>query len=81
MSPTLATDLGELPPSFIAIGTQDLFVDENIDYAQRLIQAGVPTELKVYNGGYHVFEYKVPDADISRRARRDHYVALRLAFQ
>ena len=34
----------------------DLFVNEDIDYASRLIQAGVATDLQVINGVYHAFE-------------------------
>ena len=45
-----ATDLGGLPPALISVGGVDGFVDENIDYALRLNQADVPTELHVYPG-------------------------------
>ena len=47
-----ATDLSNLPPAYIPVGALDLFVDENIEYAQRLIQAGVPVELHVYPGAF-----------------------------
>jgi acetyl esterase/lipase len=46
-------------------------VDENITYAQRLLQAGVPAELYVYQGAFHGAELMIPDTDISRRMRRD----------
>lgn len=45
-----------LPPSFISVGSVDLFRDENIDYARKLLEAGVPTNLHVYAGGFHAFE-------------------------
>jgi triacylglycerol lipase len=45
-----------LPPTFISVGTLDLFVEEDIAYATRLIQAGVPTELHVYPGAFHAFD-------------------------
>lgn len=51
-----ATDLAGLPPTYISVGALDLFVHENIEFAQRLIRAGVPTELHVYPGAYHGFE-------------------------
>ena len=41
-SPARAEDLSGLPPAFIIVGELDLFVDEDIEYAQRLIQAGSP---------------------------------------
>ena len=65
-APARAPDLSGLPPTMIASAALDLFVDENIAYAQRLIRAGVPTELYVAPGAFHGFEAMVPDARISR---------------
>jgi acetyl esterase/lipase len=62
-----ATDLSNLPPAYIPVGALDLFVDENIEYAQRLIQAGVPTELHIYPGTIHGFDRLAPSATITRR--------------
>src|SRR5262249_39769655 len=42
-----ATDLAGLPPAYIATGALDLFLEENLEYARRLIRAGVPVELHV----------------------------------
>jgi acetyl esterase/lipase len=66
-----AVDLGGLPPAFIGVGTLDVFRDENIEYASRLLAAGVPTELHVYPGAVHGFEMIVPSAAVSRRCQRD----------
>ena len=52
-SPAQTDDLSNLPPAFIIVGELDLFVDEDIEYAQRLTQAGVPTELHVFPGAFH----------------------------
>lgn len=68
---TRATDLTGLAPAFIPVGSLDLFLDENIEYAQRLLQAGVPTELHVYQGCYHSSELFTPDANSSRRIASD----------
>lgn len=65
-----AEDLRGLPPTGVWVGTADVFCDEDIAYAQRLIQAGVPTELHVYPGAPHAFD-AFPSAPISRRSRRD----------
>lgn len=55
-SPALAEDLAGLPPSWIATGSLDLFLDEDLDYTRRLIAAAVPTELHVYPGAPHGFQ-------------------------
>ena len=71
-----ATDLHGLPPAYMAVGDLDLFVDENITYAQRLLAAGVPTELHVYPGAFHGFNGFAPSAEISRRFNADRTHAL-----
>ena len=77
---TRATDLTRLPPAYIPVGSLDLFLDENREYANRLQQSGVPTELRVIKGGFHAFEYLVPDAEVSLCTRKMHHEALRDAF-
>ena len=52
-APARATDLTKLPPAMVIVGGADGFRDENIDYAQRLNQSGVPTELHVLPGAPH----------------------------
>ena len=74
-----ATDLTNLPPVYIPVGAQDLFVDENIEYAQRLIQAGVPTELHVYPGAFHGFDIFAPSARVSKQFKADRDDALKRA--
>jgi acetyl esterase/lipase len=48
-----AEDLAGLPPAMMIAGGADGFRDENIDYAMRLGQAGVPTDLTVIAGAPH----------------------------
>lgn len=74
-----AEDLSALPPTFIAVGALDLFVEEDIDYARRLNRAGVPTELHVYPGAYHGFDM-VGDATVTRQAHANSITALRRAL-
>lgn len=76
-APARAEDLSGLPPAWIGVGTLDVFRDEDITYALRLLQAGVPTELHVYPGAPHGFEGITPNADVARRCQRDMDEALR----
>ncbi len=55
-APARAFDLSGLPPAFVSVGTVDGFRDEDIVYAMRLNQAGVPTELHVYPGLCHGYQ-------------------------
>jgi acetyl esterase/lipase len=61
------TDLSGLPPCFLLTAALDLFIDENLDYAARLIRAGVPTELHVLPRAFHAFDGH-PTAAVARRA-------------
>lgn len=76
-----ATDLKGLPPTYIATGDIDLFAREDIEYARRLIEVNIPTELHVYPGGCHAFDMLVPAADISKRFTADIHRALKRAMQ
>jgi acetyl esterase/lipase len=62
-----ATDLSGLPPTCVVVGSIDGFRDEDIDYAQRLNQAGVPCELHVIAGLPHGY-LLVPDTVAVRLA-------------
>jgi acetyl esterase/lipase len=48
------------------VGSADGFRDEDVDYASRLNQAGVPTELHVLAGAPHGIR-SFAHADITRR--------------
>jgi acetyl esterase/lipase len=56
-----ATELAGLPPTCVVVGSIDGFRDEDVDFAQRLNQAGVPCELHVVAGLPHAYQL-VPQA-------------------
>jgi acetyl esterase len=75
-SPALAQDLSGLPPCFMATGSLDLFLDEDVEYALRLIRAGVPTEFHSYAGAIHGFDM-VLEAALSQRFAADLSAAIK----
>jgi len=78
--PARAKNLGALPPTFIGVGSIDLFAPEDIEYSRRLLEAGVPTELMVVPGGYHGFDIFCPDEPLSLQFKSVSTEALRRAF-
>lgn len=73
--PARCNDLVGLPPTFIACGALDLFLDESLEYGRRLIRAGVQTELHVYPGAFHGFDV-IAGAQVSKKYKRDLYDGL-----
>jgi acetyl esterase/lipase len=76
-APARATDLTGLPATYIDVGDLDIFRDEDITYARRLSDAGVPTELHLHPGCPHAFEALARVADVSQRAIGDRIRRLR----
>ncbi|MDP9842173.1 alpha/beta hydrolase [Streptosporangium lutulentum] len=79
-APARMADLSGLPPAYLDVGELEVFRDECVDYAQRLVQAGVSTEFHLYPGAFHSFDGMIPEAEISRRAAAERVVALRRAL-
>ncbi|NIP13963.1 MAG: alpha/beta hydrolase fold domain-containing protein [Pseudomonadales bacterium] len=71
-----ATDLSGLPKAYVSVGAEDLFRDECIDYARRLHQQGIATELAVFPGMYHAAENFAPQARVSQRLQESYVRAL-----
>jgi acetyl esterase/lipase len=76
-APARATDLTGLPDTYLDTGDLDIFRDEDITYARRLSDAGVPTELHLHPGCPHAFEALARRADVSQRAIGDRLRRLR----
>ncbi len=74
-----APDLGGLPPAFISLGSLDLFLEQDLEYARRLTRAGVRVELHVYPGAYHGSDV-VAEARLTRNHLRDQFAALAAAL-
>ena len=72
-----ARDLSRLPATYIEVGQLDIFCDEVVAYAHRLLRADVQTELLVIPGVPHGFELFAPDAEVSRRAMANRLRALK----
>ena len=70
-----AESVSGLPPTWISTAALDLFRDENINYAQRLLMAGVATELIIYPGACHGFQMAT-EARVTKQYIRDHAEAL-----
>jgi triacylglycerol lipase len=64
-SPSLAKNVAGLPRCYMAAGSVDLFLEENIEYALRLVRAGIAVEIHSYAGGVHSFDL-VAEASVSR---------------
>lgn len=79
-APARMPDLSGLPATFIDVGALEVFRDEDVDYALRLMRAGVPTELHVYAGAYHGWDGYAPTARISQAAVAARTAALRRAL-
>jgi len=52
-SPARADDLTGLPPAYVSVMEFDPLRDEGLDYAVRMIRAGVPVELHHFPGTFH----------------------------
>ncbi len=79
-APARAKYLQHLPPTFIDVGENDLFRDEDLEFAQRLIEAGVRTEFHLYPGAFHASEIISPEASLSKKIWETRYIALKKAL-
>ncbi len=78
-APARATDLSGLPSAYIATAEFDPLRDEDIDYAVRLLQAGVAVELHQWPGTFHGSQ-AIMSAGVSQRQIAELFAALRRAL-
>lgn len=67
-APARRDALAGLPPTWICVGDVDLFHDEDVAYARRLEDAGVPVALDVLPGAPHGFQSLAAGAPVVRDA-------------
>lgn len=78
--PARRDDLSGLAPAWIGVGTLDLFHDEDLAYAERLRQAGVPCQVEVVPGAFHGFDLWSAKAAVSQRFFAAQCASLRTAL-
>ncbi|MBB5345057.1 alpha/beta hydrolase [Tunturibacter empetritectus] len=78
-APARATDLSDLPASYVLCAGLDPLRDEGLDYARRLTEAGVAVELHLVPSIPHGFA-SIPSAAISKRLLKEQVEVLRGAF-
>lgn len=79
-APARADELSGVPAAFISCSELDPLRDEAIDYAARLLGAGVATHLHVFAGTCHGFDSLLPDWEISEELFALQGTALRRAL-
>ncbi|HNT25193.1 MAG TPA: alpha/beta hydrolase [Anaerolineales bacterium] len=75
--PARRANLTGLPPAWIGVGTLDLFYDEDVAYAQRLLDCGVPCELVVVPGAFHGFDVAGTKYQVVQEFRESQIAALK----
>jgi acetyl esterase/lipase len=78
--PARCTDLAGLAPALITCSELDPLRDEAIDYARRLLDAGVATDLRVFARTCHGFDALAPEWEVSGELFTMQAAALRRAF-
>ncbi|KAL2787242.1 Alpha/Beta hydrolase protein [Aspergillus keveii] len=78
--PARVQDLSGLPSTYIDIGTLDLFLDEDLAYAHRLVKAGVEVEMHVQPGLPHGWEQAGPVIGWFEEAIRSRVNAIKRGF-
>ena len=79
-APARSDELAGAAPALITCSELDPLRDEAVDYALRLMWAGVPVQLQVYPGTCHGFDSLLPDWQVSRELLAVQATALRRAL-
>ncbi|HAT40303.1 MAG TPA: hypothetical protein DCS87_01075 [Rheinheimera sp.] len=79
-APARATNLQGLPPTWIGVGSADLFAEESKAFAMRLQQAEVPTTLCWYPQAFHGFDSWAAQSSAAKDCWQQQVQALQQAF-
>ena len=75
-APARAKSVAGLPPAYLDVGGLDIFRDETIKYATRLLAENIECELHVYPGLPHAFELVAPNISAAKRADENRLKAM-----
>jgi acetyl esterase len=78
--PLIADDLAGVPPAFVLVAGYDPLRDEGVQYATRLVEAGIDVTFVNMAGMIHGFYIMLGAVDAASDAIRQSGVALRKAF-
>ncbi|CAF3578993.1 unnamed protein product [Fusarium graminearum] len=75
-APARAESYKGFPPTYVDVGTLDLFRDEDLGFVKRLMEDNVEVEFHLWPGVPHVFEYLGPGTRWPQRAKEARIDAL-----
>lgn len=76
-SPSLATDLEGFPETYIEVGFDEVFRDESVAFASRILNSKRRVDLHVYEGIFHGFEYVIPEAALTKTILEYRYLKMK----
>lgn len=68
-APARATNLADLPKTFIDVGSAEVFRDEAVNYALGIWQVGGDADLHVWAGGIHGYDSFAPSTHVAKATR------------
>lgn len=80
VSPARSHELVGLPVTYMLVAEEDPLRDEALEYARRLLNAGVSVELRLFAGTYHGFDVVAPNARLSTLALEEQHDFVRRAL-
>ena len=75
--PARRSHFENLPPTWLGVGSIDLFFQEDLQYAEQLQAAGVPCNVEVVEGGPHAFDAMAPKSRLTRGFMLSQYQFIR----